>query len=66
VKKTRKTAGPLDKLVNRYIRREKNLATKRAALVEAYTTDMQKIDDELKDIREIVDRLAPQALKARV
>lgn len=66
MKKTRKTAGPLDKLVNRYVRREKNLSAKRAALMESHTSEIEKIDAELKDIREIVDRLAPAALKARV
>lgn len=62
-KATRKV-GPLDKLVNRYIRREKNLSAKRAALMESHTTEIEKIDAELKDMREIIDRLAPQALKA--
>lgn len=57
-------SGPLDKLVARYMRREKNLSVKRAALMEAHTSEIEKIDAELKDIREIVDRLAPAALKS--
>jgi hypothetical protein len=63
-KKTRRAAGPLDKLVKRYMTREKNLSVRRAALVSSYTAEIEKIDAELKDIREIVDRLAPAALKA--
>lgn len=62
--KTRKTAGPLDKLVKRYARREVNLKAKRERIVETYTAEITVIDRELADIREILDRLAPQALKA--
>ena len=62
--RTRRTTSPLDKLVKRYATREKNLTDKRVRIVAAQEGEIAVIDRELADIKEILSRLVPAALKA--
>ena len=53
----RKKPSPLQRLINRHVTRKNNLRTKRANLVTAFESEKKKLDDELSDIGEILERL---------
>lgn len=54
---TRRTAGPMEKLIKRYTSRQKNLTAKRDDLIELYERECDAMDRELADIKEVLSRL---------